>query len=205
MEEKERMEKGKERKGKEVKGREGKGRERKGKEGKGKEGKGKEGEGKEGKGKKGKGKEVKAKSRLKVSLLGGMKRPTEKSNSDLNDYKEANNNRGKLITLSYDARGKETIASRHTREWRHHILGRSVLKDFMESLENVVDLAELDTNHEQGRKEHQDGASVLVRDEGSLAPDGVDVGGQEDHRRNDDRVVVPCVFVVETFVGLGNA
>ncbi|KAK5827782.1 hypothetical protein F5H01DRAFT_362244 [Linnemannia elongata] len=50
-------------------------------------------------------------------------------------------------------------------------VGRS-LKNLWE-LENEVDLAELDTNHEQGRKEHQDDAGVLARDGGSLASDGV--------------------------------
>ncbi|KAH7058086.1 hypothetical protein BKA57DRAFT_448537 [Linnemannia elongata] len=105
------------------------------------------------------------------------------------------------ITLSYNARGTETIASRRTREWRHHILGWKVLKELMESLENEVDLAELDTDHEQGRKEHQDGAGVLVRDGGSLASDGI----KEEDRRNDDRVIFPCVHVLETVVVLDPA
>lgn len=77
-------------------------------------------------------------------------------------------------------------------------VGRS-LKNLWE-LENEVDLAELDTNHEQGRKEHQDDAGVLARDGGSLASDGVKVGRQEEDRRNDGRVIFPCVHVLETVV-----
>ena len=72
-------------------------------------------------------------------------------------------------------------------------------------LHREVDKAELDTNHEQSRKEHQDGAGVLVGDEGPLAPDGVEVGGEEEDRGDDNRVVVPYVLVLVTLVDVGYA
>lgn len=110
-----------------------------------------------------------------------MKRPPKKSNNDFNDYEESNYNRNKHITLSKTARGIETMARIRTREWRRPKLRRKTLKESIVRSNYDVDLAELHTDQEQGRKEHQDGTGVLVGDKGSLAPDGVEVGGQEDN------------------------
>ncbi|KAK5827784.1 hypothetical protein F5H01DRAFT_399372 [Linnemannia elongata] len=143
------------------------------------------------------GKEEKEECRLKVSLLGGMKGPAEKSNCYLDNHKEPSNNRDKGFTPRKDTNSIQITVSNRTRKGLCLILmPRSALIAHLDKLDRIVNLVDLDTDQEQGRKEHQDGTGVLVRDKGFLAPDGVDVGGKKGEGGDGDRVVSPVVLVV---------
>lgn len=131
-----------------------------------------------------------------VISRGRVKRSPEERNSDLNYSKEPSNNWDKDMAHHKGTLSIHTTVAIRTRKGINLKSRRgSAFIDHFGKLDREVDLAELNTDQEQGREEHKNRTGVLVGDVGFLAPDRVEVGDEEDDGSDDNGIVSPVILV----------